>query len=438
MINYKQFWATLEKCLGSVSLAVFLISVSAATVLIGSWCPQESQVGREKVVDQFGETTTQWLEKFGITDIFHTPFFLLLVSLLALNLITASLQRVFPAAVSKWRRKITILDDKDIESQPVYRSRELKQDANQVLAQLETKLRKAHYSVIKQGNKLAAQRGKIGVLAAGVTHIGLITLLVGVTITSWTGFSGFEAVARGGMLTFMSSEHSKMWIGKLPNWRVKVEDTYRENYKSGEPKQWYSELSVIDANGKKLKRQTISVNDPLSYDGVDIYQSSWAFSHILLGFNGYRRTFELRPMGSIQAAFLPLDERTIMIFSVKDTASPLRVFVKTENLPAPKLIVTIAPGMAVNLGPIKLRYDGPLPTTGLQYKSDPGFPLTFVGFIFIIAGVSLAAIPHRQLWISVNGSPKQGQNSCQIKMGGIASKGKRSFERDVDQLTNDT
>jgi cytochrome c biogenesis protein len=421
--------------MGSVKLAVFLLSIAAATVLLGSWCPQISQVGQEKVVEQFGQPTAQWLEKFGITDIFHTPFFLILITALAVNLLVASFQTVFPRAISKWKRKLSVLSEEEIAQQPLQRSKTLPQEQ---VAALEAKLRKAHYRVIKDINKIAAERGKIGVLAAAVTHVGLITLLAGVTITSWTGFSGFEAVARGGMLTFMSSEHSKLWIGKLPKWRVKVEDSYRVNYETGEPKQWYSELAVVDDTGKVLKRQTISVNNPLSFEGVDIYQSSWAFSHILLSFNGITRAFALRPMGSIQAAFLPLDGSTILVFSVKDTASPVRVFAKTEAWPAPKLIVTIAPGMSAQLGSVTLTYKGPLPTTGLQYKSDPGFPLTFVGFVFIIAGVALAAIPYRQLWICTKpvaaGAGTSATTDVEVKIGGTASKVKRSFERDIDKL----
>jgi cytochrome c biogenesis protein len=416
--------------LGSVNLAIFLISVAAATVLLGSWCPQAPQVGREKVVERFGESVTAWLEKFGITDIFHTPFFLILVSLLAINLLAASLQRVFPRAISKWRSRLATLSEEDMARQPLQWNCKLKCDAGLLLNALESKLRKAHYRVLRQRNELAAQRGKVGVLAAGVTHIGLITLLSGATITSWTGFSGFEAIARGGMLTFMSSEHSKLWIGRLPNWRVKVEDTYRVNYKSGDPKQWYSELAVIDSQGKVLKRQTISVNNPLFFEGVDIYQSSWAFDHILLSFNGVTRALAVHPMGSIQAAFLPLDDRTIFIFSAKDVASPLRVFAKTEEWAAPKLITTIAAGMTAQLGPVQLRYDGPLPTTGLQYKCDPGFPLTLTGFVFIIAGITLAAVPYRQLWICVK--PEEG--ASEVKISGVASKAKRSLQADIDKL----
>lgn len=39
----------------SVKLTIISLSLIAATVLVGAWCPQEGQVGREKVFEAFGE-----------------------------------------------------------------------------------------------------------------------------------------------------------------------------------------------------------------------------------------------------------------------------------------------------------------------------------------------------------------------------------------------
>lgn len=42
--------------------------------------------------------------------------------------------------------------------------------------------------------------------------------------------------------------------------------------------QFHSDLSLRDLNGKEVLRKTISVNDPLRYGGVTIYQTDWSFS----------------------------------------------------------------------------------------------------------------------------------------------------------------
>lgn len=42
--------------------------------------------------------------------------------------------------------------------------------------------------------------------------------------------------------------------------------------------QFHTDLSLFDIDGKEVMRKTISVNDPLRYEGVTIYQTDWSIS----------------------------------------------------------------------------------------------------------------------------------------------------------------
>lgn len=42
--------------------------------------------------------------------------------------------------------------------------------------------------------------------------------------------------------------------------------------------QFHTDLSLFDLNGKEVMRKTISVNDPLRYGGITIYQTDWSMS----------------------------------------------------------------------------------------------------------------------------------------------------------------
>src|SRR5262249_33447649 len=179
--------------------------------------------------------------------------------------------------------------------------------------------------------------------------------------------------------------------------------------------------------------------NPLSYDGVDIYQSSWGLDQVVVSFNGHARPMDLRQMGKVYAAFLPLDEGTILIFSVRDQVKPLRVFGKSPQIDAPRLLTEIPLGQSAQLGTVRLTYEKLIPITGLQYKCDPGFGVTIVAFCFIMAGVLLAAVPHRQVWAhsrtaseeeksALAGKPTGGQ-VCILSAGGRSVKGKNAFEK---------
>lgn len=422
--------------LASVKLTVVLLALTAATVLVGAWCPQEAQQGREKIIEQFGADTAKILIDCGITDIFHSPWFLLLIGLLTVNMVACSMQRVFPK-LRLLKQPLPFLKGKEIGKLPVNARLPSANDAS-ILVYVEQWLRKRGFKIKRQDNCLVAEYGKIGRLAPTITHIGLLTLLLGVTVTSWCGFSGFKPVLAGGALSFEDSEHSKLWIGKLPRWYVRVDTTRREDHPSGDPKQWYTHLTVVSPDGTPLKEQEISVNNPLSYDGVDIYQSSWGLDHLLVSFNGKPRQLDLRQMGKTYAAFLPLDEGSILIFSVRGQKTPVRIFAKRADWDAPKLLAEMTENKPAQLGAVTLRCEQIVPATGLQYKCDPGLPITYVAFGFIIIGVMLAAIPHRHVWVCMAPPPSENFPPAAaghyLYIGGRSLKAKVGFQRLLDGL----
>ncbi|HEY9677877.1 MAG TPA: cytochrome c biogenesis protein ResB [Drouetiella sp.] len=432
-LGYRPLFRGPMSIFASVKLTIVLLTICAATILLGAWCPQEATVGQEKVIEQFGEEMAMNLHNWGITDIFHTPFFLLLIGLLSMNMVVGSVEKVFPK-LRLLKLPLQFFGPEQIAKMPYSKTFAVGASPAETLEKLQIKLQQRGFKTVVHGNQLASESGKIGRWAPTITHIGLLTLLLGVTITSWTGFSGFKPVRLGDDLTFQDSEHSKKWIGKLPTWKVHVDATRREDYESGEAKQWYSDLSVVDEKGKVLDRQQISVNTPLSYQGVDVYQSSWGLDQIVIAFNGKERTMDLRPMGKLYAAFMPLDPETIFIMSVRNQTMPMKLFAKRPEWEAPKLIAEIAQGKSVNLGSVTFKYVKAVPVTGLQYKSDPGLPITYVAFGFIMVGVMLAAIPFRHAYVSVS---KDGSESgSTVTIGGRSKKAKVGFERMINKIVD--
>jgi cytochrome c biogenesis protein len=415
----------------SVRLTIFLLVLCATTILIGAWCPQEATVGQEKVIEQFGEEMAVNLHNWGVTDIFHTPFFLILIALLSMNMVVGSIEKVFPK-LRLLKLPLQFFSPDQIAKMPFNRSFAVGASPAETLEKLQIKLQRRGFKTVVHGDQLAAEFGKLGRYAPTVTHIGLLSLLLGVSITSWTGFSGFKPIRLGDNLSFQDSEHSKQWVGKLPTWKVHVDATRREDYESGEAKQWFSDLAVVDAKGKVLEKKQIFVNEPLSYDGVDVYQSSWGLDQLIVSFNGRERALDLRPMGKLYAAFLPLDPETILILSLRNQTMPMRLFAKRPEWESPKLIGEIPQGKSIKLGSVEIKYVRPIPVTGLQYKSDPGLPITYVAFAFIIVGVLLAAIPFRHVWVSVSKDGSEAGST--VSIGGKSKKSKVGFERLITKI----
>ncbi len=301
-LNLQKFKQDFVLSFASVKLTIVLLSLLATTVLLGAWCPQISQVGKDKLIEQFGPKTAELLISIGIADIFHSYAFLALIALITVNIICGSFKHVFPK-LKQLRLPMPWLHANQIAKLPVHKTITIKEPITSIIQSLIKWLNNHGYKICMNNNQLTAESGKIGRLAPTITHIGLLSLLTGVTISSWTGFSGFKMIPQGESFSLGDSEHSRLWLGKLPTWLVKVNETHREDYATGEAKQWYSNLSVIDPTGHLIKNQTISVNEPLSFDGVDIYQSSWGLKNLKLRLNGQLRLLDLQPMGKLYAAF---------------------------------------------------------------------------------------------------------------------------------------
>ena len=427
----------------SVQFSIGLMAMMAITVLLGAWCPQEPAVGQEKVFEAFDRPLAEFLVRTGVSDIFHSPWFLFLIAMLTLNMVIVSCQRVFPKA-KLINLKLPYMGGKQIAKLPYSHVIAVpnRQSQTAMVAQLSTGLTKMGYKVELDGERLRAQYGKYSRLAATVTHIGLLSLLVGLTITSWTGFNGFEPVLLDQSLNFDGAKRAKLWVGHIPTWHARVDATRREDYETGDAKQWFTKLTVVSPDGKELAKKEISVNEPLTFENVDIYQSSWGLDKLDVSFNEHKLTLPLRPMGKKYAAFFPLDKETVLVLTLTSAGDQLRVFAKRPEWQAPKLLSELAVGHSIDLGGVRLTYNRVIPITGLQYKSDPGLPLTYVAFGIIMLGVSLAAIPHRHVWAALENADHTDTTentntaSAQLVFGGTSNKAKVGFERSLQKLAD--
>ena len=134
-----------------------------------------------------------------------------------------------------------------------------------------------------------------------------------------------------------------------------------EHYTTGQPKNFESDLVLFDASGKKVKEATIAVNHPLVYDGVAIYQASFADGGTKLHLNGWNllassdKPFEMK--GSIH------NSSELVSASGKYTVefSDFRPF-NIENLgggPAPQDTMSVLGGNPTSKGNKNLHNVGP-------------------------------------------------------------------------------
>ena len=93
----------IAQALRSVRTGIVLLILLGVTSAAGTLVLQRPQTEPEKLARAYSPETLRWLDRLGLTDLFHSWWFAALLGLLGLNIVLASLER-FPVAWSYFRR----------------------------------------------------------------------------------------------------------------------------------------------------------------------------------------------------------------------------------------------------------------------------------------------------------------------------------------------
>ena len=442
----------------SVRLAITLFVFLAVTTLIGTILPEEPMVGRNELIKKYGLEQYQFLKNLGLTDVFHSWWYLALLTALGINLTVASFMRVFP----KWKIAFALpvpLKEGQIKKLPI--NCEIHSSG---LNSVEAVFKKHHYQTkLTNESLLVAVKGGWHRLGASVTHVGILTLLVGCFVTVLTGFNGmvqlsekegFYVADLGQSTTQIRSAEKNnwiapisrmpIWVGKTPPYLVKVNKTWRESYKTGEPKQWYSDLSILDENKNELKRKVIHVNDPMQFKGFDIYQSNWG-KFATVSFNDEVATLPLENFRGEEIVFLPLSDDVGLKLKVssqnneplikqvaykpQDDKDVLELYSITVDGSKEKYLGKVNKNDNIQIGPINIGYLGSETMTGLQFKSNPGGLLIYPGLFFLVLGVFMSFGSRKQLWACK-------LNNESIVIGGTADRARGKFNEEFELMVS--
>jgi cytochrome c biogenesis protein len=194
---------------------------------------------------------------------------------------------------------------------------------------------------------------------------------------------------------------------------------------AGDIDQFYSDLSVLDAQGNEVDRQTIHVNQPLRYQGVTVYQTDWSIAAVKVRVNN-SPTFQL-PMarlpiaeGRIWGTWVPIkpDMSAGIALIARDLQGTVVIYDG-----AGKLVGSLRPGMSLTVDGVQLFFDGLVGSTGLQIKADPGIPFVYAGFGLLMLSVIMSYVSHSQVWaLLVDG---------QLSVGGRTNRAQILFEREL-------
>src|SRR3989344_5951878 len=204
------------------------------------------------------------------------------------------------------------------------------------------------------------------------SHLSVLVIYLGVIYGGAAGFSGFDQIEKG-----------KELIAPGGKFSVRLNDFNAKFDAAGRPLTNTSDLSVIE-NGKEVLRKTISVNDPLSYNGLKFYQSSYGLNGVLEVSIPGKKTESIPiykgscatytgtgQMFHIEELFPDLHFLHGMAVAVYEPTKAVAFLIAHDDCSSEN-VGWLAAGKPVRWGKYNLKLASAVEYTGLQVKRDPG------------------------------------------------------------------
>jgi len=407
------------KIISNLKFGIFLLGLIALLSSIGSFIEQDEPISfYEKNYEKpiYGFINSNFIFFFGIDHIYTTWWFLALLILFGISLISCTITRQFPLFLNS---KEYFFKKKQISFLELPFAIKI-QNISYLKETILLKIEKLNFYIYQKGNVIYGYKGLIGRISPILVHFSLILILIGSFLGAFFNFKAQEMLPKG-ELFHIQNPIRVGWLTPIPKINIRVNDFWVE-YENNRVHQFYSNLSILNNFGKEINNQTISVNNPLRYKNLDFYQSDWN----LIGIRLKNKTtlkiseyplFALSESGKSWVTWInEKDEpKTIIVDQFENFVT---IYDKNGNFRGKKAI-----GESISSNFILAEI---LPSTGLLIKYDPSIPIIYLGFGFLMITACLSYLPYTQIWVC------EDKNSSWI--GSSTNRGKIQLEIEFENL----
>ena len=413
------------RILANLRFSVFILLLISCVSIIGTIIEQDQLIEVYKknyplISPVFGFLTWDRILKFGLDHVYKTWWFLTLNFLFGLSLISCTFLQQLPAI--KIARRCQFFR---IPTQ-FYKLKIFTVLNNFSLNKILFQIQQNNYSIFQQKNIVYCHKGLTGRIAPILVHLSMILILLGTIIGSLFGFKAQEIIPK----TEQFHIQNILNVGQfstIPKTTLRINDFWITYTRNKTVSQFYSDLSVLNDQGNETKRKTISVNYPLVYRDIYYYQTDWNLIGLRFQIQQneileYPLVNLLKNQNKVWLTWISnnqfFDKGIIAI--IDNLEGYCSIYNETgEFLGNIELNETVNSRIPVILLEI-------LSSTGLQIKTDPGIPIIYSGFLFLMISTLMSYVTYSQIWIL-----KKNQK---LLIGGITNRASFDFELEFFKL----
>jgi cytochrome c biogenesis protein len=416
------FYSKASQFLSSLRLTLSVILILVAVCLIGVFLMQApSEVTADPAsysswvanvaTPKYG-AWTGFLSALRFFDVFHSPWFLAVGTLLMVNILFCTAKR--------WTAVLNSVRGGNLQQATAFfrtgterAESKLKVKPSQAGQAVTDALKERHYRVRTENYdgtvNLAARKNRFSPAGTFITHLSLILFILGFLVTAFWGFN---------QKTFIVAEGSKADVGHGTGLSLALTSFEDEYWPSGAPKDFRSDVVLYSGN-QTVAQGLVRVNSPLSYHGINFYQASFgpasrlqvrASEQVLFDSvlpltgttvnEGVARYFaELDLQGGITAILLSPSFNGPDP-AISDNEVGLLIYRQGTDLPVASDV--IQPGVPRDLENLEFTFIGQAQYSVFQVTRSPGILIVWITCGALVLGLGLVFyLPYRQLWVLI-------------------------------------
>ena len=410
---------TVFRLLADLRFSIFILLLISFCSIAGTIIEQDQPLEVYKINYPvtnpiFGILAWDQILNFGLDHVYTTWWFLSLIFLFGSSLTLCSFLQQLPSV--KIAKRCQFFRTRN----PFYKLKIStilnKFSFNKILFRIQ----KNQYSIFQQKNMVYCYKGLIGRIAPIIVHFSMILILGGTIIGALFGFKAQEIVPKTEnfhIQNIITNGPSSI----IPNTSTRVNDFWIIYTKTKTISQFYSDISILNSQGTEIIRKTISVNYPLVYKGTYYYQTDWNLIGLRFK-NSLKQIIEYPLVNNFE------NQNKVWVTWVSNNQNLQEgLIIIIDNLEG---YCSLYNSTGQFLGNLELnetiQLNRPLTflevinSTGLQIKTDPGIPIIYLGFFFLMFSTLISYITYSQVWMV-----KQDQ---QIFIGGTTNRAIFDFE----------
>jgi len=470
----------------SMRTALVLLFFVASGAIFGSLFPQRN-ISPQRVTQYFSDhpKIAPLLDRFGLFDVFGSPWFMAIYLALLIALVACLIPRVrtflriVRARPPAPRPRLDHYRNAAAFTAPV--------SPEQAVAATRRVLRRRRFRVVAHGpGELAAEKGYLRESGSLVFHVSFLLLLIGLAYGKGFGYRGQITLIEGQTLANTRIAYDTFTPGRffgpsrLAPFSLRLDRFANTFYDNGTPKEYASWVTASTLDGRRIGGQKITVNHPMTVDGVRVFQSDYGYApvvtvrdksgHILAAdpvlserapvsevSTGAIKLPSLNPqVGLALTFFTGLEVQGGQFFNDPRLVDPVLVVLPYQGdlhanqaqsiftLDTTKLQLVGSQPLVLSLGKsgklangLQVSFSGLRRYTVLTLARDPGVPvMATAGTLILIGLIPSLYVTRRRVWLRAVSDPAAAGESggARVELAGLALQGKLAFVEEFREI----